>query len=152
MRVCDGNPVQLGHHARADGRWRLYVFADQGGRAVDDLAGWLTSSPDSPLAATPEGLDLDAWFDVKVVFPQPHADVDLSTVPEVFLPRTGPFGLIDYEKVYAADPASDIFETRAIDRQGAIVVVRPDQYVADVLPLSATSELAAFFAPILRHS
>ena len=28
VRVCDGNPVHLGHHARADGRWRVYAFAD----------------------------------------------------------------------------------------------------------------------------
>jgi phenol 2-monooxygenase len=70
-------------------------------------------------------------------------------VPELFLPRVGPFGLIDYEKVYASDPAGDIFAARGIDRDGAIVVVRPDQYVSAVLPLTATDELAAFFAPIL---
>ena len=27
-RVCDTNPVHLGHQATADGRWRIYVFAD----------------------------------------------------------------------------------------------------------------------------
>jgi len=67
-------------------------------------------------------------------------------VPDVFLPRVGPFGLIDYEKVYAVDPAEDVFEARGIDRGGCVVVVRPDQYVAHVLPLTATDELAAFFA------
>jgi len=156
VRVCDGNPVQLGHHARADGRWRIYVFADRDATAVEPLATWLATAPDSPLAATPNGLDADAWFDVKVIFQTPHAEVDLSRVPELFLPRTGPFGLIDYEKVYAADPASDIFDVRGIERDGAIVVVRPDQYVADVLPLiptpAASSELAAFFAPILSFA
>jgi phenol 2-monooxygenase len=155
VRVCDGNPVQLGHHARADGRWRIYVFADATGDAVADLASWLSAAAGSPLAATPAGLDVDAWFDVKVVYQRPHGEIDLGRVPEVFLPRTGPFGLIDYEKVYAADPASDIFELRGVDRAGALVVVRPDQYVADVLPLSttavATDGLAAFFAPILSH-
>jgi len=156
VRVCDGNPVQLGHHARADGRWRIYVFADRDATAVEPVTTWLATAPDSPLAATPEGLDVDAWFDVKVIFQAPHAEVDLSRVPELFLPRTGPFGLIDYEKVYAADPASDIFDVRGVDRDGAIVVVRPDQYVADVLPLiptpAASSELAAFFAPILSFA
>jgi phenol 2-monooxygenase (NADPH) len=29
-------------------------------------------------------------------------------------------------------------------------VVRPDQYVANVLPLTATAELGAFFAPLLK--
>ena len=32
---------------------------------------------------------------------------------------------------------------------GAVIVVRPDQYVAAVLPLTATDELAAFFAGAL---
>jgi phenol 2-monooxygenase len=152
-RVCDGNPVHLGHHARADGRWRVYVFADAAHAgepsAVADLAEWMSTSPDSPLAATPAGADPDAWFDVKVIYQQDHTAVDLGVVPQLFLPRVGPFGLIDYEKVYAADPSHDIFAVRGIDRGGAIVVVRPDQYVAHVLPLTATDELAAFFRPIL---
>jgi len=160
-RVCDGNPVHLGHHATADGRWRIYVFADAAGvgesrpgeaSAVADLAEWMATAPDSPVTATPEGADRDAWFDVKVITQQPYTEVDLGVVPEVFLPRVGPFQLVDYEKVYAADPADDIFEQRGIDRAGAIVVVRPDQYVANVLPLTATAELAAFFGPILRSN
>ena len=35
--------------------------------------------------------------------------------------------------------------------QGALVVVRPDQYVSHVLPLDAYAELAAFFAPLLTN-
>jgi phenol 2-monooxygenase len=153
-RVCDGNPVHLGHHATADGRWRIYVFADtaapsRDGGSVAGVADWLATSPRSPLAATPAGGDPDAWFDVKVVYQQPHTEVDLGAVPELFLPRVGPFGLIDYEKVYAADPVRDIFDVRQIDRRGAIVVVRPDQYVADVLALDAVAELGDFFEAIL---
>jgi phenol 2-monooxygenase len=71
----------------------------------------------------------------------------------VFLPQTGPLGLTDWEKVYAAGPSAwsdaDIFVERALSRDGVVVVVRPDQYVAAVLPLSATDELAAFFAQIM---
>ncbi|WP_105031870.1 FAD-binding monooxygenase [Arthrobacter ruber] len=153
VRVCDGVPMHLGHHATADGRWRIYVFADpaEPGAAakVADLAAWVGSSPDSPLAATPEGADRDAWFDVKVVYQQDHTRVDIGRVPPEFKPATGPFGLTDYEKVYAADPSADIFDLRGIDRAGAVVVVRPDQYVAHVLPVDDTAGLAAFFAPLL---
>ena len=53
------------------------------------------------------------------------------------------------EKVYGADPNADIFDLRGLSRDGVVVVVRPDQYVANVLPLTATAELAAFFAPLL---
>ncbi|WP_167043122.1 FAD-binding monooxygenase [Salinibacterium sp. ZJ454] len=150
VRVADGNPVHLGHHHRADGRWRLYAFpgvaASGGDSALRNWADWLATSPESPVVAhTPAG-DIDSVFDVKVVYPQRHVDVDILSVPEIFLPRVGPFELIDYEKVYAADE-EDIFELRGIDRDsGCVVVVRPDQYVAHVLPLTATGELAAFFA------
>jgi phenol 2-monooxygenase len=154
VRVADTNPVHLGHHATADGRWRIYVFADAAlpgtGSATDKLAAWFAGSGESPLAATPEGADPDAWFDVKVIYQQPHTSVDISAVPAVFKPQVGAFKLTDYEKVYATDPAADIFDLRGIDRAGAVVVVRPDQYVANVLPLTATAELGAFFAPLLK--
>ena len=59
--------MHLGHHATADGRWRIYVFADARAAAGaapsarrTDFAEWLANAPDSPLAATPEGADRDA--------------------------------------------------------------------------------------------
>ncbi|MFL4476401.1 FAD-binding monooxygenase [Paeniglutamicibacter sp. MACA_103] len=151
-RVCDTNPMQLGHHATADGRWRIYVFADPAAPGaespVGELAQWLSTAPQSPLAATPEGLDSDAWFDVKVIYQQKHEDIDINAVPAVFKPEVGPFRLTDYEKVYGTVPGADIFETRGLSRDGVMVVVRPDQYVANVLPLGATAELGEFFAQI----
>ncbi|MHB0774931.1 FAD-binding monooxygenase [Halomonas sp. WWR20] len=152
-RVCDGNPLHLGHLASADGRWRLYVFADSArageSPTVDKLANWLSTAPDSPLQAPPKAHDLNAWFDTKVIYQQNHEEVDIARVPEVFKPRVGPFELIDYENVFGILPDEDIFEARGIDRRGVVVVVRPDQYVAHVLPLSATDELGDFFRLIL---
>ncbi|GAB4085256.1 FAD-dependent monooxygenase [Myceligenerans cantabricum] len=156
-RVADGNPVHLGHHARADGRWRVYAFADDGGAGdgadapvLEDWARWLSTAPDSPLVRyTPAGADPDAVLEAKVIYQRDHTRVEVDDVPAAFLPRVGPFGLVDYEKAYAADPAHDIFAARGIDRGGAVVVVRPDQYVAAVLPLGATTELAGLFARVL---
>ncbi|MGA7205991.1 MAG: FAD-dependent monooxygenase, partial [Specibacter sp.] len=152
-RVCDTNPIHLGHHATADGRWRIYVFADAApagaASAVADFAEWLSTASDSPLAATPEGLDADAWFDVKVIYQQQLEDVDINSVPAAFKPVVGPFKLIDYEKVYGTLDGDDIFDVRGLSRDGVVVVVRPDQYVANVLPLTATAELGEFFARIL---
>lgn len=158
VRVCDTNPLHLGHQATADGRWRIYVFADAAGAGapspVADFAEWIANAPDSPLAATASGADPDAWFDVKVIYQQDHTNIDIGAVPAAFKPQVGPFRLTYLEKVYGTDPTADIFELRGIDRRGGVVVVRPDQYVANVLPLTATAELAAFFAPLLnrRHT
>ena len=151
-RVCDGNDLHLGHLATADGRWRIYVFASAGANSDDllaDFGSWMKVSPDSPLGATPATLDADAWFDVKVIYPRLHTDVDITTVPPVFRPRVGQYALFDDEKVFGIDPSDDIFEQRGIDRNGVIVVVRPDHYVSHVLPLTATDELGEFFRPLL---
>lgn len=162
VRVCDGNVVHLGHHAKADGRWRIYAFADTAAGAFADAAGagepsalsrwaeWMLS-PEAPIARfTPAGSDVDAVFDVKAIYQQRYEDVDIARVPEVFLPKTGPLGLTDWEKVYAAAPSAwseaDIFAERGLSRDGVVVVVRPDQYVAGVFPLEATGELSDFLA------
>ncbi|WP_134772966.1 FAD-binding monooxygenase [Ornithinimicrobium flavum] len=154
VRVADANPLHLGHQHRADGRWRLYAFADGvpgEASALASWAGWMATGEDSPvLAHTPADGELDAVLDVKVVYQQRHDTIDIGTVPALFLPRTGPFELVDYEKVFATDPEDDIFDLRGIDRGGCVVVVRPDQYVAAVLPLEATEELAAFFRQHLK--
>ncbi|MBT8202015.1 MAG: 3-hydroxybenzoate 4-monooxygenase, partial [Acidimicrobiia bacterium] len=68
-------------------------------------------------------------------------------------PIKGRLGLVDYEKVFCPDfnepgaAGRDIFDQRGVDREGgALVVVRPDQHVAHVLPLDGYGELARFFA------
>ncbi|MFS0867808.1 FAD-dependent monooxygenase [Microbacterium sp. 179-B 1A2 NHS] len=157
VRVADGNVVHLGHHAKADGRWRIYAFADAPAAgepsALADWADWLGSA-ESPLRRhTPAGADADAVFDVKVVYQQGFEDVDISRVPAVFRPVSGPLALMDWEKVFASGPSTwtgvDIFDERELSRDGVVVVVRPDQYVAHILPLTATAELADFFAGAL---
>ena len=43
-------------------------------RPPTEFAEWIANSPESPLAATPEGADPDAWFDVKVIYQQDHTE------------------------------------------------------------------------------
>ncbi|GJH26622.1 FAD-binding monooxygenase [Caballeronia novacaledonica] len=152
VRIADAKPAHLGHAARADGRWRLYAFADAKGTALDALCQHLATSPDSVLRrVTPENADIDSVLDFRAVLQQPHRDVRVEDLPALLLPRKGRYALIDYEKAFTNDAATDIFGERAVDRErGALVVVRPDQYVAHVLPLDAYEELAAFFRPIFR--
>ncbi len=88
-------------------------------------------------------------FDLRAIFQTGHAALDLTALPALLLPKKGRLGLPDYEKVFSPDLKNgpDIFDLRGIARgQGALVVVRPDQYVAHVLPLDAHEALASFFA------
>jgi phenol 2-monooxygenase (NADPH) len=153
VRLADAKPMQLGHVARADAAWRIYAFADPSAERLRALAEFLVESPASPVRRfTPDGADLDSVIDVRAVFQQGHRELQLDKLPALLLPSKGRFGLIDYEKAFCPDlkDGPDIFALRGIDRaQGAMVVVRPDQYVANVLPLDAHDELAGFFSRFL---
>lgn len=70
----------------------------------------------------------------------------------MLLPSRGRLQLTAYEKAFSSqlEKGPEIFEARGISRMhGALVVVRPDQYVAQVLPLDATTELTEFFAAFM---
>jgi phenol 2-monooxygenase/3-hydroxybenzoate 4-monooxygenase len=153
VRLSDAKPVHLGHAGKADGRWRLYAFAARSDGGLRQLCTFLEQSADSPLRRfTPAGADTDAVFDLRAVLQQGHRDVALESLPPLLLPRKGRHGLRDYEKVFCPDlRGGDVFDLRGIDReQGALVLVRPDQYVAHVLPLAAHAELAAFLDRWMR--
>ena len=158
VRRADANPKHLGHLHEADGRWRIYVFADEAapakaGTRTAEFADWLASDPASPVVrAQRPGKDLDALFDVKVIYRQDYTEVEFKDTPDIFMPAKGQFGLNNLSKVFSTGMGTDIFAERGISPEGAVVVVRPDMYVSAVLPLDATDELAAFFAPILADA
>ena len=153
IRLGDAKKVHLGHVHRADGRWRLYAFADMDdprnpGSRFNQLMDFLASKASPIRCFTPQGADPDAIFDVHGIIQQSHLEVDWTDMHDVLKPHKGALGLQDYQKAHAPvlGTDQDIFDLRGIDRgAGALVVVRPDQYVALVLPLDAHDELAAYF-------
>ncbi|MGN8027206.1 FAD-dependent monooxygenase [Microbacterium sp. 22242] len=153
IRVADARRTQLGHAHRADGRWRLYAFAGNDPASMQAQLTWLGEDDSSPVRRfTPDRADIDGVFDVHGIFRGAHHDVDRTALPSLLTPRSGPLGLQDWEKIWTTDPRDDIFTARGIGAEGALVVVRPDQYVAHVLPLEARDELGAFFAGVLREA
>ncbi len=156
LRLADSKPLHLGHVARADGAWRIYIFADQPdptSRASQarELCRFLATDASPISRFTPTNAEPDSVIDVRAIFQQGHRNLDVDKMPPVLMPRKGKFGLIDYEKMFCPDPNSpDIFDLRGVNREtGCLVVVRPDQYVAHVLPLSEHHALTDFFARIL---
>lgn len=154
VRLADAKHMELGEILAADGRWRLVIFAPD-----EDIAGsqsrlhrlcdYLASSNRSPLRRyTRPGEDLDSVIDVRAVLQSCHREVSILSLPALLRPAKGRYGLIDYEKTYCAGlPGGvDIFDLRGIDRRnGCLVLVRPDQYIAHVLPTDPAEGLEAFF-------
>ncbi|GAA6177092.1 FAD-dependent monooxygenase [Sulfitobacter pacificus] len=154
IRLGDGKRMQLGHLLKADGRWRLLAFAGAGdmgqtGGDIARLCAELTNTPASPIMRyTPKEADIDSVIDMRAVFQTPHREMRLEGLPALLLPTKGRYGLIDYEKTFCADGRadSDIYDLRGINRQhGALLIIRPDQFVAAVLPLADAAGVAAFF-------
>jgi phenol 2-monooxygenase len=159
VRLADARAMHLGHVAQADGRWRLYAFADRDGvgpgSRLRGLCAFLAEDPCSPVRVlTDPDADVDAVLDLRAVVQQGHHDLSPADVPTLLRPRKGRFGLVDQEKVFCPDPrpGHDVFALRGVDRErGCLVVVRPDQYVAHVLPLDQHDELTRFLTAVLRR-
>ena len=154
VRLVDAKPMQLGHVANADGAWRIYAFADSTdpqdpASRIGALCRFLDTDRSPIKRFTPGGDEIDSVIDVRAIFQQGHRDLAVDAMPPVLLPRKGRLGLVDYEKMFCPDfkNGRDIFEMRGVNReQGCMVVVRPDQYIAHVLPLHGFDALADFFA------
>lgn len=154
IRLADAKPVHLGHASQADGRFRIYAFAPAedptaSGSAIRLLCNFFAESNRSPIRRyTPRNGDIDGVIDLRAVFQQDHRELAIEALPAMLLPSKGRYGLYDYEKMFCPDLKSgqDVFAMRGIDRKaGCMVVVRPDQYVATVLPLDGFAALASYF-------
>ncbi len=154
IRLADAKPVHLGHVVKADGRFRIFAFAGTNdrvaaGSAIYQLCNFLAEDQESPIRKyTRRGEDIDAVIDVRAIFQQAHRQLAIEAMPPLLLPHKGRLGLQDYEKIFCADVESgnDIFAMRRIDREvGCMIIVRPDQYVAHVLPLDRYEALTSYF-------
>ena len=159
VRLADAMQMQLGHLAEADGRWRIYAFAgsndnSSAGSAIHRLADWLEQDANSPVVKyTRDSENIDGFIDLRAVFQQTFDQLAYEDMPSLLRPYSGKLGLQDYEKVFCTDHKGrgDIFAMRGIERnKGCLVIVRPDQYIAHVLPLDGFNELATFFDTIYR--
>ncbi len=149
-RVADGRVQHLGHLIKADGRWRIFLFGDTQDptdptSAAYQFIDFLANDASSPVQKyTPQGADIDSVFDTYAVFQQ--QDLSVHDLQDYLWPAKGKYGLRDYEKVFHAEAGNDIYDLRGIDRTaGCVVVVRPDQHIANILPVSAHEALTKFF-------
>ena len=158
IRLADAKPVHLGHAGQADGRFRIYAFSPAENPASSDsairrLCNFLAESPKSPIRRyTRRSSDIDSVIDLRAVFQQDHRELAIEAMSPMLLPSKGRYGLYDYEKMFCPDLKNghDVFAMRGIDRAaGCMVVVRPDQYVASVLPLGDFAGLASYFVAFM---
>lgn len=170
VRFCDAKPCQLQPVCRSDGRWRVVVFAGDVTRPsckarLDEVSFYrrcwrrfalthlqFAKNLERTLHRfTPADALPDAVIEPLLVLATKVAETEQTMVPEVFSPVTGKWGIKDLHKTYIDDEHYNAghghaYEQYGVDtEQGALVIVRPDQYVAKVLSLDDAAGVEKFF-------
>ena len=156
-RLWDAKPMQLGHCLKADGRWRLMIFNDQS-KPTDTsselwkFCDWLKNDITSPInRVNHKGEDIDSIIDIRVVFQQSYKSIAVENTHPLLTPKKGRYSLPDTEKMFCPDPNFNIFDRRGIDRlSGCTIVLRPDQYIADIQSLNDKEGIVDFFCTIFQ--
>ncbi|EMD87980.1 hypothetical protein COCC4DRAFT_173359 [Bipolaris maydis ATCC 48331] len=148
IRFCDCKAVQLQSVLRSDGRWRVVVFGGDLGRdehlaRVQKLTGALEtmSRRYTPVSKYP-----DAVIEPLLVMSSKFLDMEQERIPDYFWPVT------DLHKSFVDDEHYNsghghAYEAYGVDPEvGAVVIVRPDQYVSKVTLLDDLDGITRFFA------
>lgn len=155
LSQADARPWHLQELLPSNGRWRVLVFP--GNIQNRNQANQLTAvaenfeSQESFVSRfTPDGAPADAVFEIFVVHKAPRTEVTIFDFPSIFR-RFSEINGYDYEKIYVDDVSyheghGNIYEEFGISEQGCIVVVRPDQHVSYVGPLSLPKAVTQFFS------
>ena len=164
IRAADSRPVEIQDLCPADTRFKVIVFTGPAhGTHLDAISaemaradGWL------------HRFGGNAVFEVVTVCQGNKDTIEWISVPEVLRPHwtKSVFILVhDYRRVLTGmvphrvllddtdttgKEGGKMYKTYGIGSEGAVVIVRPDGYVANVVPLDQTHTLDAYFGAFLK--
>ncbi|KAJ6085778.1 hypothetical protein N7499_005407 [Penicillium canescens] len=161
VRFCDSQPLQLMKCLKSDGRWRIMAFVGDLGVPENQLKlnrfGDYLSSEEGPIHKfTPKSQDIDSLIETILIGHGKRHEVELEQIPGCFYPLSGKNQTRDLHKIYYDDESYNqghghAYKFLGIDpTQGAILIVRPDQYVSAVMGLGDYTEIGKFFAGFLK--
>ncbi|KAI5474330.1 3-(3-hydroxy-phenyl)propionate hydroxylase [Pseudohyphozyma bogoriensis] len=153
--LADARAWQLGDMMPSDGRFRIVLFggdilnAKQKDR-FDAAASYLSSSTSPITRYTPTTSDLDSTIEILTILSTQRTSLEITSLPSVLWPPKGPYGIRDYGKVFSDDECpfyghGRAYEKYGVEEEGAVVVVRPDGYVAGVWSLEEVGKSGEYF-------
>lgn len=156
VRFCDARAMQLVRALPADGRWRVVIFVglvgnERGLGRLGKLAEFLESKEGPVRRFTLPDRDVDSFVEPIVVFHGERVKLEQEQIPEYFWPTTGKWRMRDLHKTFVDDESYNsghghAYEKYGVDvNEGAVVVVRPDQYISLVTSLDDHQGLMDFF-------
>jgi len=155
VNVASATPDQLSTRIPTNGSFRMLVFPGNVAEPrlmarLKRFAGWLDSAESPVSRYTPRNRSRDSVVDVVTIHSSPRTSVELYDFPQpsIFPPH-------NYKKVYCDEPSyhrgdGKAYETYGIDKTvGAVIIVRPDQYIGLIVGLEDTDVLDRYFAGLL---
>ncbi|KAH6717279.1 FAD binding domain protein [Leptodontidium sp. MPI-SDFR-AT-0119] len=156
LNQADARPWQFQEMLKSDGRWRIVVFAGDVSSAkqmdrVVNLGATLSGPKSFIKRFTPAGKKIDSVIDILTIHSAKRAETELHSFPDIFHPFDKRDGW-DYWKVFVDDVSyhegfGNAYENYGVDRKdGCVVILRPDQYVAWVGALEDTDAMDQYFS------
>ncbi|KAH7371031.1 FAD binding domain-containing protein [Pyrenochaeta sp. MPI-SDFR-AT-0127] len=153
IRFCDCKAMQLQRVLQSNGRWRVVIFAGDLNQA--DHHSRLTKLAEvlEPLARkfTPQNEDIDNRIEPLLVLTSKFLGLEQHQIPGYFWPVSGKWGIRDLHQTYVDDEHYNsghghAYEKYGVDPSaGAVVIVRPDQYVSKITKLDDFDGITKFF-------
>ncbi|KIW20628.1 hypothetical protein PV08_01204 [Exophiala spinifera] len=156
VRFCDAKAMPLVQALKADGRWRVMLFAGKIGQAetlarLRKVAEYLESSTGPVREYTSPSADIDSFIEPIVVFSGTRVEMEQEEIPDYFWPVSGKWKLRDLHKTFVDDESYNsghghAYEKYGIDPDiGATIIVRPDQYVSKVTSIDDVEGIGHLF-------
>ncbi|KZT22586.1 hypothetical protein NEOLEDRAFT_1071260 [Neolentinus lepideus HHB14362 ss-1] len=149
IRAADAWPFDIQDMLPADTRFKVVVFLgdlseDVQREKVNILAQELEKSDSFLKTYPPPGVAIDAVFDIISIMAGKKVDVDFTDVPELIRPHWSKVFVDDVD--FSGRMGGKAYSTYGIDSHGAVVIVRPDQFVGMIAPLNKVNHLNQYFA------
>lgn len=160
LNQSDARPWHLAEFLRADGRFRIILFA--GDVSSADQRARVTKfcqALDAPGAVlrrvTPSNTPINSVIHILTVHAAPRTSVDIFTFPDLLHPFDSQRGW-DYDTILVDDESyheghGEAYKSYGIDKQeGCVVITRPDQHVAYIGSLNDVEDINKYFEGVLH--
>ncbi|KAJ0159798.1 3-hydroxybenzoate 4-monooxygenase [Colletotrichum tanaceti] len=162
VRFSDAKAMQLSRAIHADSRWYLVIFpGDAAQRRSSERLQKLADNLEVILKwITASEKDITSFLNPLLVLKSDRKTLDDKMIPSIFMPHAGKWGVKSRQNIFVDDESyhaghGEAYAKYGIDPDaGAMVLVRPDQYVAAVYALEDTESLRNFlesFTPSLSN-
>ncbi|KAK1969778.1 FAD binding domain-containing protein [Colletotrichum sublineola] len=157
VRFSDAKAMQLSKTLQADSRWSLVIFpGDIAQHHAEQRLIKLASNLEVLLRRfTDTQRETNGFLNPILVSKSDRKRLDDKKIPKLFMPYTGKWGVKCLQNIFVDDESyhaghGQAYAKYGVDPEaGAMVLIRPDQYISGIYALESTDAITTFFESFL---